>query len=65
MNSLVKYAVRQLLAWIKEQADATPNTADDAIYVALRDWALAKGLVDAGGPDDPGPRPQGGGDGGP
>lgn len=65
MNPLIKYAVRQVLAWIKEQTDATPNTVDDQVYEMLRNWALGRGLIDEGGGDDPGPVAQGGDGGGP
>lgn len=67
-----KYLFRQLLSFIHEQyqaAETTPSEDDDAIwrtaYLAVRALALHLGCIDEKGPDDPGPQPEGGGDGGP
>lgn len=72
MNIFKKYLFRQLLSFINEQyqaAETTPTTLDDALwrqaYVTIRALALHLDCIDDGGADDPGPQPEGGGDGGP
>ena len=48
-------AARTLLQLLKSRFEETSVTWDDDVYNTLRDWALQYGLIDDGGPDDPGP----------
>lgn len=63
--ALTKDQVRGFLRDFKDHADETEMVADDMVYNALRWLAHSKGWLDREGPDDPGPRLLGGGDGGP